>query len=375
MTTDFISERLKEAREIRGLTMVDLANMLGISRQAISQIENGITTPSTKNLAELALVLKVPINYFTSPRPRKSRRTSPLFFRKFDSATKRTRKQAERYEEWLTDISDFLLNFLDFPKPFIPFVDKDFEQFVDDDIEQIALDVRTSWQLGKGAISNLVLLFQNNGILVTRINLNDQLDSFSCWREQSPIVILVSNKKTAVRSRFDAAHELAHLVLHRNIPDELLEDKKIHTLVEKQAHRFASAFLMPAESFSKDFIALSLPILLNLKRKWLVSISAMIMRGSDLGFINENQKFYIYKQLSAQGYRIKEPDDDKIAPEKPVLLERAFKMLIEHDIVKIEDVLDVLCLSVNDLKDIANIDYPLLNYKSNVVDINFKAIS
>src|SRR3546814_6566541 len=41
------------------------------------------------------------------------------------------------------------------------------------------------------------------------------VDAFSCWRNGQPFVFL-NTFKSAERSRFDAAHELAHLVLHRH---------------------------------------------------------------------------------------------------------------------------------------------------------------
>lgn len=372
---NFIPERLKEAREIRGYTQTELAQLLGISRQAMSQFENSMAVPSAKTLAELALVLRVPVRYFTTERPRTTRRTSPIFFRKLDSTIKKARKIAEGYEQWFADIIDVISNYLDFPKPNIPIIETDFRNLTDDDIEQIALDVRTHWNLGKGAISNLALLLQNNGILIARISLSDGIDSFSCWRETKPIIALVSNNKTSVRSRFNAAHELAHLVLHRYVQNEDLENKSVHSLIEKQAHRFASAFLMPAESFSKDFIAPSLPILENMKKKWLVSIAAMVMRGADLGFINENQKSNIFRQLSARGYRTKEPLDDDLIPEKPVLLERAIKILIDEKLFSIDELLDAVLFPVNDLKELASMDRALLDFNDNVVGIDFKKIT
>ena len=369
---NFIPDRLKEAREIRGYTQTELANLLGVSRQAISQFENKMAVPSAKSLAELALVLRLPVRYFTTERPRTTRRTSPIFFRKYDSAIKRVRIIADRYEQWFADTVDVLSRYLDFPKPNIPILDIDFKNLDDDDIEEIALNVRTHWGLGKGAISNLALLLQNNGILITRINLSDSIDSFSCWREFRPTIALVSNNKSSVRSRFNAAHELAHLVLHRYVQEEDLENKALHSLIEEQAHKFASAFLMPAESFSKDFIAPSIPLLESMKKKWLVSIAAMVMRGADLGFISENQKSNIYRQLSLKGYRKKEPLDDDLKPEKPVLLERAINMLMEEKLLSIEELLEALQFPVSDLKEIASIDHALLDFDNNVVGIDFK---
>ena len=62
---------------------------------------------------------------------------------------------------------------------------------------------------------------------------------------------MASEKEAGIRIRFDAAHELAHLVLHRWIEQAELADPKTLKRIEAEADRFAGAFLLPRKSFPK----------------------------------------------------------------------------------------------------------------------------
>jgi len=63
--------------------------------------------------------------------------------------------------------------------------------------------------------------------------------AFSCNFPARPVVVLAAERSHRAAGRFDAAHELAHLVLHHD------EEPGSHA-VERQAHAFASEFLAPA---------------------------------------------------------------------------------------------------------------------------------
>ena len=87
----------------------------------------------------------------------------------------------------------------------------------------------------------MTLLLENHGVVASRFELeSDKLDSFSLWdsRTHRPLLILGADKQSAVRSRYDAAHELGHLIVHRNVPKAMLKDKPTLALVESQAHQF-----------------------------------------------------------------------------------------------------------------------------------------
>src|SRR6266571_1603535 len=259
----FVGERLTEAREARGImTKSALADLLDISVNAVSQYENNVCKPRHEMVSRIANQLRIKEAFFFKPLPYKV--SNPVFWRSRHAATKSSRVVAERKLNWAKSIADdYLKQYLELPSMQIPKreelrVPTDPKSLADDEIEQIALRLRESWELGTLPIPDMTVLMENNGILVTYGDLESaKLDAFSNVSEfdGSFHVFLGSDRSTAVRSRFDAAHELGHLVLHSHLNKKDLEDKektKKHSLIEHQAYRFASAFLMPADSFRAD---------------------------------------------------------------------------------------------------------------------------
>jgi transcriptional regulator with XRE-family HTH domain len=60
-----LAERLKGARELRGLSQEAVARQLGLPRPAISHIENGHRRVEALELTELARIYERPLSYFT----------------------------------------------------------------------------------------------------------------------------------------------------------------------------------------------------------------------------------------------------------------------------------------------------------------------
>lgn len=368
---DIFPKRLKEARELRGMNMVELADKLGITRQAISQFENGTKKPSADVLSNIIRTLNVPVNFFTSERLRKDDRKTPLSFRKLNSANIKMQKQVEQYENLLADIYEFLNSYFDLSQTNLPTNDvDDFENLSREMIEEIAVNTRKFWGLGDGPISNLLLLLENNGLILTKIKIADKLDACSCWRNNVGIMILSKNKPTAVRLRFDAAHELGHLILHKYIDEDEIHDPKIHKLMEQQANQFASSFLLPSTSFPNELITPSLNGFIMLKERWGVSIQAMIMRYHELGYINDYQKTYLFKKCAT--FRTKEPLDDLIKHEDTSSLKRAFQMLIDNNI-STDSILNSLKINISDLIELTNTNLEIFNVGvGNVVELRPK---
>src|SRR5205085_3002223 len=121
------------------------------------------------------------------------------------------------------------------------------------------------------------------------------------------------DKASASRQRFDAAHELAHLVLHRGVDPKRLNSAADYKIMEDQAHYFASALLMPAESFASDLYAPTLDGMLSLKQTWKVSVAAMIKRCEALGIIDDEGARRLWINYNRRGWRrTGEPFDAKI---------------------------------------------------------------
>jgi Zn-dependent peptidase ImmA (M78 family) len=209
-------------------------------------------------------------------------------------------------------------------------------------IEWAALKVRRDWGLGNGPISNVVHLLESKGILAFRL-LSDckKVDAFSLWHHGRPYVFLNTEKGSASRSRFDAAHELGHLVLHTEyLPGDRAQ--------EEQANRFASAFLMPRETFLAECPRrLVWPHFLELKQRWKVSLAALVRRARDLDLISDDTYRRAYVQLNKKGWAIEEPNEPEV--EKPTILPRTMKLLEESGI-PFSEVAQEVCLSESDLR-------------------------
>lgn len=71
-------EKIKAKRKAMGLSQEDLAEKLGVTRQAVSKWEMDRAQPTTSNLRELAQVFSVDMAYFIGEDDSKKEEASPL---------------------------------------------------------------------------------------------------------------------------------------------------------------------------------------------------------------------------------------------------------------------------------------------------------
>lgn len=372
-----IPERIREARKARGLSIADLAAEVGVSRQAISQYELGQSVPSGQTMAKICDVLRFPLSFYLRPIVQSNGASSAIFYRSLKQASRTHRDMFEVRTDWIEDIYQYLEQYVRFPELKIPnlsdFLSHESEELSGYEIDEIAVHVRKEWGLGLGPISNIILLVEKNGFIVARNSLKeaDKIDACSRWKSGRPFIFLGASDSTAVRIRFDVAHELGHLLLHSDVEPEQLMNKEIRDKIEREAHRFASAFLLPRDTFIQEIMSTSLEHFKQLKRRWRVSIAAMIYRCTDLKLLTENQVLYLRKQLSRAG-RKREPLDDIIVPESPKVFKQAFDLLIDNEIVSPHEVLDALPFGETELELLANLEPGSLNTQSKVIPISIK---
>lgn len=353
-TPGFNGERLREAREVRDLTAVSLADTVGVSAQTISLYENGKSSPSPDTLETIAARLNLPEHFFIrATRPGDDAGT--IFFRSMASTTKRARVRAERRFAWLRDIVEYLSEYIALPMSNFPDLRVPDNPLVldDDDIEQVASAVRRHWGMGDGPIANMVLLLENQGAVVARDRLGaESLDGLSAFvpSQERPYVVIGTDKGTPVRWRFDAAHELGHVLLHANLQPDVLRRPEHFKRIEEQAHRFAGAFLLPAAPFGDDLFAANLDALRAIKPKWKVSIGMMITRARQLGFITDETTRKLWINSSRRGWRRVEPYDAAMEPEEPRLLRRSVELVLENGAQTADDVAARLSLPLSDVE-------------------------
>lgn len=347
MSNSFNGQRLRQARLYKGLSINDLAELLGVSKQAISQYETSNVTPDFDKMRIITNKLNFPSSYFFQ-EDSFDVNTRTTYFRALLSANKNARLQQVVKIKHLAMIYEILNNYLEFPPLNLPDV-SEFSNQDEINYELIAQKVREYWDIGSKPIEDFPYLLEKNGIIVATYPVSqDNIDAYSqkinVEGNDKFIIVLSDDKNSAVRSNFDAAHELGHILLHDwNLDLEELprEDFKKQ---EKQANNFAAAFLLPKEAFLKDvsLYPKDLKYYIELKRKWKVSISAMLIRANKLGVINDNQYQYLMKQMAFNKWRQNEPLDNIIIKREPILLNKSIEMLMGNNIFNPQEFLDEL---------------------------------
>jgi len=345
---EFRGERLKYARIFRGKSLTELANESGISKQLISQYENGDSRPSHERLFTISEILHFPYDFFMQS-DLYTAHTDVTYFRSLMSA-KRMERAAQSCKleiavEIYKALQDEYVDFQPLNIPNIEFSGVDSETDEQamanaaNEIEQIARDLRAYWHLGDGPIENLQFVLESNGIVVTGFpTAADGIDAFSQRTYVSGhdvyAIAVDQGDKPEGRIRFDLAHELGHILLHPWSESLEMITKEEFKIREKQANMFASSFLLPADTFRKDIQAYptDLKYYLWLKKKWHVSVAAMLYRANQLKVITDNQFSYLMRQYSKNGWRKGEPDDYPFMLNENVF-QGAIDMLFEEGIL------------------------------------------
>ena len=292
---NFVGAKLKEARSVRGFQQNELADKLDVSRQSINQYENGVLSPSKETFDKLVEILKLPaifflreeLDYFGG---------APILYRSLKSAKLTDKTRAETYLQWYSRLTAFAEEFVEFPPLNLPpelfeLLPTDPRKLTFREIDAVALQVRMHWNLQQYPIPHVIRTLERNGFIVCSLDFDaPSIDALSAWSAylKKPFMLLNRDKSSAVRARLTAAHELGELLLHRYIDKDLLANKEYVNLLDEQANRFAGAFLLPEEAFLNDLTSLSVERLLELKRKWKVSLAMMIVRLKRLGMIDKN---------------------------------------------------------------------------------------
>lgn len=378
---NFLGERLRTARIYRGMTLTDLASETGISKQALSQYENDITNPEIGNLFILARVLDFPIEYFSIGNQYEIN-TQTTYFRSLMSTLKKDRVAQRVRVEFIAQIYETLFRYISFPSLKLPKVNfKGAEDIYGgesekeiDELENVAAEVRDYWNLGKGPIKDLRYTLEANGIVVACADPNsEKIDAFSqrtVIDEHEIYLIVVSKQNQSLaRARFDMAHELAHILLHPWSEDLESITKEEFKARERQANIFASAFLLPRDTFRSDVehYPTRLEYYKYLKTKWHVSIQAMIYRTHQLRIITDSQYQYLMRQVSKNGWREKEPDDKPYIMSNN-MLKSAVELLIRENKFDAEGLIktfkdDGVVLQPSEIEELIGLEKGTLEYK------------
>lgn len=302
-------EMMVIAREARELTQGELAKLLSVSQGKISKMECGLIGISEEMLRQLSIVLDFPKHFFSISDPLVGFGVGMFYHRKRQSlsSVKLGKIHAEMNIRRIQVLR--LLRSIEMKESKFRYLDID---EYDGRAEDIAGIIRGNWLLPRGPIKDLTKTIEDAGGIVVRCDFGTNLlDALSLWVQGAPPLFFINKNAPCDRLRFNLAHELAHIIMHR-VPNPNMED---------EANRFAAEFLMPAEDIAHSLSGMTLPKLASLKPFWKVSMAALLKRASDLGKITERTARYLWMQMGKAGFRSHEPSELDLPIEEPRLLD------------------------------------------------------
>src|SRR5699024_9700144 len=253
------------------------------------------------------------------------------FFRSRMTSTQKSKQPAEYLLKYAVIVRDFLDQFVEFPS----LINLEGNE---DNIEKTATSVRNLLGLGEDPIDDVVEIAELLGITVIKFSYDeDKVDAFSSINninDKDYFIIVTGNTGSFFRQQFSISHEIGHWLLHRDLnPQEL--DKEEYRDMEKKANEFASAFLLPKDRFTEDFnkLTLNLESLLYLKKKWNVSLTAIIERAKYLQLITQDLRNKFYRQINYRGWRNPEPFDNETSVTEPLAIRQAIELLIDENVM------------------------------------------
>lgn len=336
----FYGEKLRLARLLKGITQQQLGKLITTSRQFVHQLESGARQPAQDVLEVLCEVLNVHPSFFCE-QISNDVKFEQCHFRKRKTTPIGLANRVLAYSTIFEQLVAYLKSEIEFPGIQLPNVDDNDSKHSNVEIEKAAEECRRMWGLGiDRPISNITKALENFGIVITQFSgVSDKVDALSVNRKH-PIIVRNDAKESVCRMRFDLSHECGHFVLHDGIETG-------DSVTEKEADKFASAFIFPRVAFHKEFpdlkrYRLDWNLIYGLKMRWGLSARAIIYRAHFLDRISAQQYRSANVWLNKTGQSRFERYDDQISPENPVLIINAISLLKKHYGISFSDIAERL---------------------------------
>lgn len=337
----FNPTRFALARKRRGVKKKVLAQLIGVSEKSVIGYEKGIQEPERETLKRIANALNFPTSFFLADDIDELT-PNIASFRALTKMTASQRDIALSAGSIALLLNEWIEQRFELPDVDLPDLGRESTDNQQSP-EATADTLRYHWGIGELSIKNMISLLESKGIRVFSLAIDArEVDAYSMWYGEKPFVFL-NTLKSAERCRFDAAHELGHLVLHRHGEPQGQE-------IEREANAFASAFLMPRRSVLANAPKFpTLPNLITYKKHWTVSVAALNYRLHALGLTTDWVYRTLCTQISGAGYRTNEPEG---APhETSQILSKVFAALREEGISK-NDVAQQLIVDTTEIEEL-----------------------
>lgn len=323
------------ARLLRKKTQKEVAEAIGISQAYLSKVEHGLQVLSSDILHKASEYYDLPVSFFL-----RNDGMSPLghlYYRKKLNISNKVIDSFVAKVKIFKSIVDDLTSAVDLPVYTLGnYIPDEHES-----IKEIAQKVRHNLGIYHGAVPNLATLLENNGVIIIRFDFGtDKIDGLTTITDNNRKLMFINNQMPNDRIRFSIAHELGHLVMHLgNVPQSA-------DVAEQQADEFASEFLMPESEIYAMLQGLDIQTLSILKRRWRVSMHALVRRAKDLGAISQQQYRNLQIYFSKKGYIKREPVQLPI--ENPFMWEEILKLYKTELKYSDDDLMSVMRINKSD---------------------------
>jgi Zn-dependent peptidase ImmA (M78 family)/transcriptional regulator with XRE-family HTH domain len=322
------------ARESRELTQTELARQLGMSQAMLSKIEAGFKTPTESVVSRLSMALRYPKSFFSQTDPVLGPGLSEFFHRRRQDVGVKVLSRIHAQINIIRMQVTRLLRSVETPSVTIRPLD------IDGGPAEVARAMRAAWQLPDGPVANVIRTIENAGGIVIRYPFGTpQVDAISRWVPGLPPLFFVNEGLPTDRERLTLCHELGHLVMH-DMPNDSME---------AEANQFAAEFLMPQRDVSPHLDRVTLERLARLKPYWRVSMAALLVRARDLKKLSAKSSATLWKQMSARGFKRREPAELNLAPETPPLLQRILEIHREDFGYGLDELSEMLAADADEL--------------------------
>ncbi|MGW4640794.1 ImmA/IrrE family metallo-endopeptidase [Sphaerisporangium sp. NPDC004334] len=313
------------AREARGLTQIELAQLTGIVQSSLSKAETGLRQLREDEVVSLARTLRVTPDLLCWPDDVYGFGSASFFHRKQQSLSQKSLRAIQARVNLLRMRIQRLMQGIDIEAPLvIPHLD----------VEEIggaaeaARRIRAAWRIPMGPLDNLVDIVEAAGGVVVRRDFHThRINAISVWHPASAPLFVLNSFLSPERQRFVLAHELGHMVMHEGEPPR--EE------AEREADGFAEELLMPAAEIIADLDGIDVAKAAALKPYWRVPMQSLILRAEHLDVITPGRCRSLHAYMNKMGYLINEPAP--LEREEPQVLKEILHIhLTEHGYTEAE---------------------------------------
>lgn len=349
MSGEFNYALLLLARQYRRRSQAEVAKAAGLNQGHYSRFENGLIVegPSRENVERIARALQFPVDFFYQQDGLAGLPLSihPMNRKKASVAESALKQVHAELNIRLIHMRRYLRAIELHPELPLPHIDVD----EGGGPQEIARAIRRAWSIPDGPIQNLTDYCERAGIVVVLCEFDAPIDGVTMKVRDLPPCIFLNSNVPADRMRFSLAHELGHVIMHR-IPTGEIED---------EANAFAGELLVPEKTFRRSVLGqrITLDWLARQKAYWRASMAFLLFRLGHLDLITRHQSEYLWKKISALGWRTREPYETDIAPEKPTVFPELIRFHMENLGYEIDELRSLLNMEAIDVHRLYGRDF------------------